>query len=151
MKAAGNGSRIVAYTVPTEYVTIPGLDVRGIAHCGFEPRQTQQAWSAGEMLDQRWAPANRASGGLNAERTMLLVALMLADSLYAAEHRPATGGGPSASLRSAAFASPRDVRVPWAGGVVGGSALPIRLAMTLHWHVRPLTFSMTSISFRTEQ
>ncbi|WP_294044940.1 cell division protein ZapA [Sphingomonas sp.] len=49
------------------------------------------------MLDQRWAPANRASGGLNAERTMLLVALMLADSLYAAEHRPATGGGPSAA------------------------------------------------------
>ncbi|MBS0479775.1 MAG: cell division protein ZapA [Proteobacteria bacterium] len=48
----------------------------------------------GEMLDQRWASANRASGGLNAERTMLLIALMLADSLDAAENRPA-GDGPS--------------------------------------------------------
>lgn len=49
----------------------------------------------GEMLDQRWASANRASGGLNAERTMLLVALMLADSLDNAENRPAGDGGPS--------------------------------------------------------
>jgi cell division protein ZapA len=49
----------------------------------------------GEMLDQRWASANRASGGLNAERTMLLVALMLADGLEAAENRPTDDGGPS--------------------------------------------------------
>ena len=49
----------------------------------------------GDMLDQRWAMANRASGGLNAERTMLLVALMLADSLDAAENRPASDGGVS--------------------------------------------------------
>ena len=45
----------------------------------------------GEMLDQRWAMANRASGGLNAERTMLLIALMLADNLDQAENRPAGG------------------------------------------------------------
>lgn len=49
----------------------------------------------GDMLDQRWASANRASGGLNAERTMLLVALMLADGLEAADNRPAGDGGPS--------------------------------------------------------
>ena len=49
----------------------------------------------GDMLDQRWAMANRASGGLNAERTMLLVALMLADSLDTAENRPAGNGGVS--------------------------------------------------------
>ena len=49
----------------------------------------------GDMLDQRWTSANRASGGLNAERTMLLVALMLADSLDVAENRPAGDGGPS--------------------------------------------------------
>ena len=49
----------------------------------------------GEMLDARWAMANRAAGGLNSERTMLLVALMLADSLHTAEHRPAADGGPS--------------------------------------------------------
>jgi len=47
----------------------------------------------GEMLDQRWPSANRASGGLNAERTFLLIALMLADSLDAAENRP-SGDGP---------------------------------------------------------
>ncbi len=49
----------------------------------------------GEMLDQRWTMANRASGGLNAERTMLFVALMLADSLDQADNRPAADGGPS--------------------------------------------------------
>jgi len=49
----------------------------------------------GEMLDQRWAMANRASGGLNAERTMLLIALMLADNLDQAENRPSVDGGPS--------------------------------------------------------
>lgn len=49
----------------------------------------------GEMLDRRWAAANRASGGLNAERTMLLVALMLADSLDAAQNAPAGYGGPN--------------------------------------------------------
>ena len=49
----------------------------------------------GDMLDQRWPSANRASGGLNAERTMLLIALMLADSLDAAENRPSGDGGVS--------------------------------------------------------
>ena len=44
----------------------------------------------GAMLDARWAAANRASGGINPERTMLLVALMLADSLDEAERRPSS-------------------------------------------------------------
>lgn len=35
----------------------------------------------GAMIDQRWAAANQASGGNNAERSMLFVALMLADAL----------------------------------------------------------------------
>jgi cell division protein ZapA len=43
----------------------------------------------GTMLDARWANAARASGGLNGERTMLFVALMLADALEDAERRPA--------------------------------------------------------------
>lgn len=48
----------------------------------------------GEMLDQRWVAASRASGGVSGERTMLLVALMLADGLDAAQNRPADDGGP---------------------------------------------------------
>lgn len=38
-------------------------------------------------LDSRWAAAERASGGMNAERSMLYVALMLADALEEAEQR----------------------------------------------------------------
>jgi cell division protein ZapA len=49
----------------------------------------------GDMLDQRWPAANRASGGLNTERTMLLIALMLADSLDSAENQPSKDGGVS--------------------------------------------------------
>ncbi len=41
-------------------------------------------------LDARWAAAERASGGMNAERSMLYVALMLADALDEAERRVAT-------------------------------------------------------------
>jgi cell division protein ZapA len=49
----------------------------------------------GDMLDQRWPAANRASGGLNAERTMLLIALMLADNLDIAQNQPPGAGGAS--------------------------------------------------------
>ena len=49
----------------------------------------------GELLDARWPVALRATGGMNGERTMLLVALMLADSLDVAENRPASDGGVS--------------------------------------------------------
>lgn len=40
-------------------------------------------------LDSRWAAAERASGGMNAERSMLYVALMLADALDEAEREAA--------------------------------------------------------------
>lgn len=42
----------------------------------------------GAMLNERFAAANKASGGLNAERTMLFIALMLADALEEAGNRP---------------------------------------------------------------
>lgn len=42
----------------------------------------------GQMLDQRWPAALRASGGHNGERALLFVALMLADALEEAERRP---------------------------------------------------------------
>lgn len=47
----------------------------------------------GEMLDKHWSTAARASGGLNGERTMLFVALMLADQLEEADRRPPEGAG----------------------------------------------------------
>lgn len=40
------------------------------------------------MIDSRWTTATRASGGLSDERSMLFVALMLADALDEAEQRP---------------------------------------------------------------
>ncbi|OQW75722.1 MAG: cell division protein ZapA [Proteobacteria bacterium ST_bin13] len=40
------------------------------------------------MIDSRWTTAARASGGLSDERSMLFVALMLADALDEAEQRP---------------------------------------------------------------
>lgn len=54
----------------------------------------------GDMLDQRWPAANRASGGLNAERTMLLIALMLADNLDIAQNQPPGAGGASEAYLS---------------------------------------------------
>jgi cell division protein ZapA len=42
----------------------------------------------GALLDARWEDASRASGGLSVERTMLFVALLLADALDEAERRP---------------------------------------------------------------
>ncbi|MDQ2878464.1 MAG: cell division protein ZapA [Pseudomonadota bacterium] len=47
----------------------------------------------GTMLDQRWTTAERASGGVSGERSMLFVALMLADALDEAESRPPADGG----------------------------------------------------------
>ena len=48
--------------------------------------QLRRVWA---MLDTRYAAAERASGGLSGERTMLFIALMLADSLDEANRRPA--------------------------------------------------------------
>lgn len=49
----------------------------------------------GQMLDQRWPAALRASGGHNGERALLFVALMLADALEEAERRPPAGAAVS--------------------------------------------------------
>ena len=50
--------------------------------------QEDQVRRLGTMLDAQWATAARASGGLNGERTMMFVALMLADALEEADRRP---------------------------------------------------------------
>ncbi len=57
----------------------------------------------GAMIDRRWTAANRASGGNNAERSMLFVALMLADALDEAQSGQApTNSNPAASPPAAA-------------------------------------------------
>lgn len=56
----------------------------------------------GARLDAHWADASRASGGMSNERTMLFVALMLADSLDEAEQRPTTGFTESQALTGVA-------------------------------------------------
>lgn len=48
----------------------------------------------GKMVAGRWDAAQRASGGVGGERTMLLVALMLADALNDAEMRAPSGDHP---------------------------------------------------------
>lgn len=49
----------------------------------------------GARLDRAWPVAARAAGNLGAERTMLLLALIMADSLDEAERIPAGDGGAS--------------------------------------------------------
>jgi cell division protein ZapA len=51
--------------------------------------QEEHLRSLGAMLAANYAVAEKASGGLSGERTMLFVALMLADSLDEANRRPA--------------------------------------------------------------
>jgi cell division protein ZapA len=72
-------------------VTLTIGDRRHTVACrdGEEP----QLRKLGEMLDKHWSTAARASGGLNGERTMLFVALMLADQLDEVERRPPEGAG----------------------------------------------------------
>ena len=60
--------------------------------------QEDQVRRLGTMLDARWGDAARASGGMDGERTMLFVALMLADALNDAERRAPTEGGGNAHL-----------------------------------------------------
>lgn len=55
--------------------------------------EESQLRKLGEILDKHWPTAARASGGLNGERTMLFVALMLADQLDEALHSPPQGAG----------------------------------------------------------
>ena len=72
-------------------VTLTIGDRRHTVACrdGEEP----QLRKLGEMLDRHWTTAARASGGLNGERTMLFVALMLADQFDEAQRRPPEGVG----------------------------------------------------------
>ncbi len=49
----------------------------------------------GRLLDQRWPAALRAAGGVSDERAMFFLALMLADDLDEAEHRPPAGAAVS--------------------------------------------------------
>ena len=52
----------------------------------------------GARLEERWAGANRAAGGLGGERAMLFLALMLADALDEAENRPPEPGAASPAM-----------------------------------------------------
>src|SRR3546814_11247709 len=47
----------------------------------------------GTLLDERWEVASRASGNMGNERTMLFVALMLADALDEARRQPPGDSG----------------------------------------------------------
>ena len=49
----------------------------------------------GRMLDERWPTALRAAANIPGERAMLFVALMLADDLDEAAHRPPEGSAVS--------------------------------------------------------
>jgi len=68
-------------------VTITIGDRRHVVAC--RAGEEDRLMKLGTLLDARWADATRASGGLSGERTMLFIALLLADSLDEAERRPA--------------------------------------------------------------
>jgi cell division protein ZapA len=58
------------------------LDIGGRQHrIGCRDGSEDQVRRMGTMLQQRWAAATTASGGQSTERSMLFVALMLADTL----------------------------------------------------------------------
>jgi cell division protein ZapA len=59
--------------------------------------EEDQVQALGARLDERWPAANRAAAGAGGERAMLFVALMLADALNEAEHRPPTPGSANAA------------------------------------------------------
>ena len=58
---------------------------------GCRDGEQDRVRSLGAAIDARWAQAQRAAGGLNTERAMLFVALMLADDLDEALARPPEG------------------------------------------------------------
>lgn len=67
-------------------VTLTIGDRRHVVAC--REGEQDQIHRLGAMLDSRWAAALRASGGLSTERTMLFIALMLADALDEGDRRP---------------------------------------------------------------
>ncbi|MDB5695954.1 MAG: cell division protein ZapA [Sphingomonas bacterium] len=52
----------------------------------------------GRLLDERWPAALRAAGGVNTERAMFFVALMLADALDESQNRPSEGSAPEPGM-----------------------------------------------------
>jgi len=70
-------------------VTLTIGDRRHIVAC--RDGEEAQVRRLGDMLDQRWQAAERASGGVGGERAMLFVALMLADALDETQRRPPEG------------------------------------------------------------
>ena len=75
------------------------LSIGGRSHVvGCRDGEEDRVRSLGAMIDERWAPAQRAAGGLNTERAMLFVALMLADALQEAENRPPEPGAASPAM-----------------------------------------------------
>ena len=68
------------------------LDIGGRPHAvACRDGEESRVRLLGAMLAERWPVADRAAGGLSAERAMLFVALMLADDLDEAAHRPPEG------------------------------------------------------------
>lgn len=66
------------------------LNIAGRAHViACHPGDESRLEQLGRRLDEHSAAALRASGGLGMERTMLFIALMLADQLSEAERAPA--------------------------------------------------------------
>lgn len=65
-----------------------------------------QVRQMGAMIDARWGAAHRASGGLNAERSMLFVALMLADALDDVQRKPTAESAPAPVPADPAPAAP---------------------------------------------
>ncbi|WP_425229868.1 cell division protein ZapA [Sphingomonas sp.] len=49
----------------------------------------------GRLLEERWPAAQRAAGGVNPERAMFFVALLLADALDETQSRPPAGAAMS--------------------------------------------------------
>ena len=72
-------------------VTLTIGDRRHVVTC--RDGEEDQLRKLGGMLEARWKSAEHASGGLSAERSMLFVALLLADALDEAERRPPEGAG----------------------------------------------------------
>lgn len=72
------------------------LDIGGRPHAvACRDGEESRVRLLGAMVAERWTTADRAAGGLSAERAMLFVALMLADDLDEAAHRPPEGSAVS--------------------------------------------------------
>ena len=59
---------------------------------GCRPGEEARVRALGAAIDRHWPAALKAAGGINAERAMFFVALMLADELDEAINRPPAEG-----------------------------------------------------------